>query len=118
MSGASWAEKPPGLRVSRTLDLSAMLAPSGRRLATAWVALEPPLLADAVEISDVAINLFLADCPAAPEGTRWRVRFGLTYSDGAQDEIVAWQPIGRAGEAAALAIGGAPITIGGEMIHA
>ncbi len=123
----AWAEKAPGLRVSRTLDLADLLVDRGVRLASVSVELEPPLLADAFLISDVAVTFFLLDAPAADARTRWRVRFSLQFTNGAQDEVIAWQPIG-AGVAATLVsaystatiitVGGSPIAVGAQLIHA
>lgn len=123
----AWAEKPPGLRVSRTLDLADLLADRKLHLVSASVALEPPLVADSFDITGVAVTFFVTDAPAAAGQTRWRVRFDLRFSDGSQDEIVAYQPIGAAPPAglvaadvtaASLVIGGQAITVGGETINA
>lgn len=122
----AWEEKAPGLRVSRTLDLADLLAARQLRLVHVAVALEPPLLADSFDVTDVAISFLLTDTPAVAAKTRWRVRFDLGFSDGSQDEITVFQPIGAAQApglvpvdltAAALAIGGELITIGGEAIN-
>lgn len=123
----AWAEKPPGVRVSRTLDLADLLASRQLSLTDVNVSLDPPLVADGFHVSDVAISFFVADAPPADAKTRWRVLFDLQYSDGSQDEVVVYQPIGAAlpvGLVAAdvtaniLTIGGEIITIGGEPIYA
>ena len=120
----AWEEKAPGLRVSRTLDLADLLAARKLRLTHVAVALEPPLLADGFDVTDVAISFLLTDTPAAAAHTRWRVRFDLQFSDGSQDEITVFQPIGAAPAAglvasgSALSIGGDVITINGEAINA
>ncbi len=122
----AWAEKPPGVRVSRTLDLADLLAERRLRLVDASVALDPPLVADSFYLSDVAVTFALADTPPAAARTRWRVRFDLAYSDGSQDQVVVMQPIGAAvltGLVPAdvtglmLSIGGDVITIGGEPVY-
>ena len=122
----AWEEKAAGLRVSRTLDLADLLADRRVRLTHVAVSLEPPLMADEFDITDLAVSFFLVDMPVAAAKTRWRVRFDLQYSDGSQDEITVFQPIGAdapAGLVAAdvsatsLSIGGEAITINGQTIH-
>ncbi len=122
----AWGEKPPGIRVSRTLDLGDVLADAGHSLADVSVELEPPLVADTFDVAPSAINFFLSDAPPAAPQTRWRVRFRLRYSGGGQDEIVVYQPIGAAPpigliatdpSANTLSVGGQVVTIGSVSIR-
>lgn len=75
----------------------------------------------------MAVSFFITDTPPVPARARFRVRFDLIYSDGSQDEIVVFQPIGAPVPsglipadvtADVISIGGDIITIGGEPIHA